>query len=166
MNPAPQFEPSTIEAMVIELDAARRSDGLIDELHSLHERGVVRVIDIVVVDRSPSGSVSARGWTELTDEEASSVKSFVSRALGFEVGAQDFGPQLHWEGLSVVLGPQDVMFVADMLPPGRAALAVVFEHRWATRLSTLLHGRGVKLVEDDVFTPDLLSKTGNGISLW
>jgi hypothetical protein len=60
----------------------------------------------------------------------------------------------------------DVRLIARDLYPGRAALAIVFEHRWATRLGRLLHRRGVRLLEDDVLTPQLLSGAGTGTSIW
>jgi hypothetical protein len=162
----PQLPPATIEALLVELDGASLSESLIDELRSLHERQVVRLIDVIVVKRDTGGQVKAYGRTELSTEEAARLQRAVSDALGFRVGSQEFGSGLHWHGLSVMLGAEDVRFIADSLPPGRAALAVVFEHTWATRLGRLMHGHGVKLIEDDVFSPEQLSRGGQGISLW
>jgi len=132
------------------LDQASRSDSVIGELHSLHEKNVLRLIDIIVVVRNVDGTTTAEGRTELTSSEALQIQQFVSDALGFQVGRQDFGASMNWKGLSVVLGPEDVKFIADMVEPGRAALAVVFEHRWAIRLDDLIHGSGVKVMEDEV----------------
>ena len=150
----------------MELEGASLSEGLIDELRSLHDRRVVRLIDVIVVKRGVGGEVNAYGRTELSAEEAAGLQHTVSDALGFRVGSQDFGAGLHWHGLSVMLGSEDVRFIADSLPRGRAALAVVFEHRWATRLGQLMHESGVKLVEDDVFSPEQISRGGRGVSLW
>jgi uncharacterized membrane protein len=147
------FNPATIEALVVTLDAVDRSDSMIEELRSLHHKQVVRVIDLVVVNRDLTGRTSAHGRTELTPAEADQWHEFVSDALGFEVGNQNFEAGLHWNGRSVVLGAEDVKFVADMIGPGQSALAIVFEHCWASRLDDLIRQEGVSIVEDDVFRP-------------
>ena len=143
---------ATIEALVIELDEPSAPNDLVDELHSLHSREVLRVIDVVVVNRDSHGKIEARGETALSPEEATEVQDSARDALGFGVGGHEFGG-VHWEGTSVLLGDEDVRFIAGMLKPGQAAMAVVFEHRWAQRLGGLLHERGIRLVEDDVYTP-------------
>lgn len=150
---AAEFRPGAIEAMVMQLDGAGRSDEVIEELHSLHERDVVRVIDILVVGRDVEGTAWARGSTELSNDEASYIRQVLSDTLGFQVGGHAVEGNVRWEGVSIVLGAEDVKFVVDILPPGHAALAVVFEHRWASRLDQLIHGTGVKLIEDDVLRP-------------
>jgi hypothetical protein len=152
--------------LLVALDDPGGSDGLIEELSALHRREIVRVIDLVLVAREPDGAIRARGRTELSDVEAEEIRRFVGDALGFETGDRDFGPALGWEGGSVLLGAVDVRLIARDLYPGRAALAIVFEHRWATHLGQLLHGRGVRLLEDDVLTPQLLTGIGTGTSIW
>jgi hypothetical protein len=62
-----------------------------------------------------------------------------------------------------LLGAVDVRLIAREVYLGRAAVAIVFEHGWATRRSQLLHGRGVQLLEDDVLTPQRMSGAGMGI---
>ena len=143
---------ATIEALVIELDGPGPPNDLVDEFHALHSREVLRVIDVVVVNRDAQGKIEARGQTELSEEEAAEVQHSATDALGFGVGGHEFGG-VHWEGTSVLLGDEDVRFIAGMLKPGQGAMAVVFEHRWAQRLGDLLHERGIRLVEDDVYTP-------------
>ncbi len=152
---------ATIEALVIELDRPGPPSDLVEEFHSLHSREVLRVIDVVVVRRDAHGAVEARGQTELSTEEADEVKHAATDALGFEVGGHQFGG-VHWEGTSVLLGDEDVRFIAGMLKPGQAAMAVVFEHRWAQRLDGLLHERGVRIVEDDVYTPQDVGQSPRG----
>lgn len=157
---------ATIEMLLVALDDPGGSESLIDELTDLHRREIVRVIDFVLVAREPDGEVRASGRTELSDAEAEEIRRFVGDALGLQTRDRDFGRALHWEGGSVLLGAVDVRLIARDLYPGRAALAIVFEHRWATRLGRLLHRSGVRLLEDDVLTPQLLSGAGTGTSIW
>ena len=151
---------ATIEALVIELDRPGPPDELVDEFHSLHSREVLRVIDVVIVNRGPHGEIEARGRTELSAEEAAAVQHSASEVLGFGAERPEFG-DVHWDGTSVLLGAEDVRFIAGMLKPGGSAIAVVFEHRWAQRLGELLHERGTRLVEDEVYTPPDLATPGD-----
>ena len=145
---------ATIEALVIELDRPGSTDELLDEFHILHSREVLRVIDVVIVNRDAHGEIEARGRTELSAEEAAALQHSASEVLGFGAERREFG-DVHWDGTSVLLNGEDVQFIAGMLKPGRSAIAVVFEHRWAQRLGELLHERGIRLVEDNVYTaPD------------
>lgn len=160
-----ESQPATIEALLIEVDAPTQSDRIVEELRALHARQVLTVIDVIMVNRLPDGAVEARGLTELSTDEAERVQTVAQEALGVEVGNRDFSAGVHWEGRSVLLGAQDVRFIAGLLKPGRAALALVFEHRWAARFGKLLHANGIKVIEDDLLTPDLLGK-GGSIGAW
>ena len=166
MSDQPTREHATIEMLLVGLDDPEGSESLIDELSALHRREIVRVIDFVKVSKAPDGAVRASGRTELSEAEAEEIRRFVGDALGFQTDDRNFGWDLRWEGGSVLLGAIDVRLIARDLYPGRAALAIVFEHRWATRLGHLLHRRGVRLLEDDVLTPQLLSGAGTGTSIW
>lgn len=150
---------ATIEALLIEAERGTLFDGVVKELRSLHHRNVVRLIDVIFVARRADGTIESHGSTELASEEVRELQNSLTRTLGFRVGNQDFGPNMHWHGSSVLLGVEDVNFMADQLQPGQAALAVVFEHRWSTRLDTMIHRKGVKIVEDDMISTAQLDAT-------
>ncbi|HET9781756.1 MAG TPA: hypothetical protein VFR33_08255 [Candidatus Dormibacteraeota bacterium] len=152
MSPVHEPASATIEALLIEAERGSLFDGVVKELRSLHHRNVVRLIDVIIVARRADGTIESHGSTELASEEVRELQSMLTRTLGFRVGNQDFGPNMHWEGASVLLGVEDVNFMADQLQPGQAALAVVFEHRWSTRLDSMIHRKGVTIVEDDMIT--------------
>ena len=150
---------ATIEALLIEAERGTLFDGVVKELRSLHHRNVVRLIDVIMVARQPDGTIESHGSTELGTEEVRELQNSLTRTLGFRVGNQEFSPNVHWRGSSVLLGVEDVNFMAEQLQPGQAALAVVFEHRWSTRLDTMIHRKGVKIVEDDMISTAQLDVT-------
>ncbi len=158
--------PATIEALLVGVEEPQQSETIVEELRTLHAQRVLTVIDIVVVNRLPDGAVVARGLSELAPDEVARAQAVAKETLGVEVGDSDFAAGIHWEGRSVLLGAQDVQFVAKLLAPGRAALALVFEHRWAARFGQLLHARGVRVLEDDLLTPDIVGTGGEGVSVW
>ena len=135
-------------------------DPVIEEIRSLHHRRVVRLIEVIIVARTPDGRIESHGSTELPGEQAHRLQVALTRSLGFQVGNQDFGENLHWDGLSVLLGVEDVKYIADKLEPGQTAAAVVFEHQWASRLETMIHRRGLRILQDQMITPDALETPG------
>jgi hypothetical protein len=153
---------ATIEVLLIGLDNPERSHSLIAELGALHHREVIRVVDSLVINREPDGTISASARTPLSSDEAEQFRHLMHDAIGLQPDSGGFGPGLSWQGGSVLLGPTDARSIAESLGPGRAALAVVFEHRWARELGKLVHARGVTLLEDDVLTPELLAGAGRG----
>jgi hypothetical protein len=163
-EPTPAGE-ATIEVLLIGLENPDLSDELISELRSLQERNVIRVVDAVVIDREADQTINASSRTQLSAHEAEQFRRFMGDSIGLRPDEGAAGPDLHWQGRPVLLGPADVRVIAENLAPGHAAMAVVFEHRWAHELGRLVHGRGVRLIEDDVLTPELLAGSG-GISMW
>jgi uncharacterized membrane protein len=159
----PRNRAAAIEALLIEAESPRLFDAVIEELRSLHQGHVLRLIDVVVVSRTTDGRVQSHGSTELPEREARELQASLGRALGFRVGNQEFGTELNWDGVSILLGVEDVKFMAEKLDAGHAALAVVFEHRWSTGLDTKIHRRGVRLVEDDMITTGWLEAAGRGV---
>ncbi len=161
-----ESQPATIEALVVGVEEPVLSNAIVDELRTLHAQKVLTVIDVIVVKRLPDGGVVAEGLTELSRDEGERAQAVAKEVLGVEVEAADSVAGIRWEGRSVLLGAEDVHFVAHLLAPGHAAIAVVFEHRWAARFGQLLHASGVRVLEDDVLTPDLIGKRGEGVSVW
>jgi hypothetical protein len=157
---------ATIEMLLIGLDDPHGSSRLVDELTALDERQIVKVIDVIVVAKERDGAIHATGRSGLSEPEAEEMRRFVGDALGLQTGDHNFGSDVQWEGWTVLLGAADVKLIARQLFPGRGAVAVIFEHRWATRLGQLLHSAGVRLLEDDVLTPQLMSGAGMGSSIW
>lgn len=152
--------------LLIGVDDPARSARVVDELNALHERSIVKVIDVIVVSKDSNGAIKASGRSGLSEEEAAEIQDFVGDALGVQVGDHKYGRDVEWDGWSVLLGAADVRLIGRQLYPGHAAVAAVFEHRWASRLSELLHGAGMHLVEDDVLTPQLMSGRGMGTNFW
>jgi hypothetical protein len=150
---------TTIEVLVIGFDKTGRSHSLISELDSLHQRGVIGVVDALVVNRESDQTINASANTQLSPDEAEQFRHLMRDAIGFQPDNRGLGPGLHWQGGSVLLSPTDARFIANSLAPGRAALVVVFEHRWSRELGRLVRAGGVTLLEDDVLTPEVLAST-------
>ena len=96
-----------------------------EELLRLHDSGIVRIMDLIVLVKAQDGSVEARELSELP-------------TLGeFErIEAQ----------LVQTLGHQDVDHLAGALEPGSVAAAIVYENLWAAPFASALRRAGGQLV--------------------
>jgi hypothetical protein len=157
---------ATIEVLLVALDAPARSRSLIHELEALRKRGILEVIDLVVVRRHADDSITSTGRSELSENDAREIRDFITDALGFHPGEKRPAAQARREGTAVLIGAEDVRVIAEMLRPGQAALAIVVEHLWASRLGTLIRGSGVTVLEDYMLSPGVLGPTGRGTGTW
>jgi hypothetical protein len=158
---------ATIEVLLIALHSHGRSKPLIDELEKLQERGVVRLVDVIVIRKESAESVQATGRSWLKPRDIGRFRKLMSDAIGFH-HTDDAGvaQRVRYEGTSALLGANDVASIAEMLRPGESAVAVIIEHRWASRLGRLIRSSDISLVEDYMLTPEILHGTGPAISMW
>jgi len=103
---------------VVEFPGSDFNGEILPELADLVQRGIVRVLDLVVIKNDADGSYEA-----------------------FEFGDPDAGPlgeirELERE-LADLLGEDDVMAVAETLEPDSAAGLLVYENLWAAPLPRL-----------------------------
>jgi hypothetical protein len=99
-------------------DAAR-------ELIRLHEAGVIRVMDLVIIGKGEDGTVMAQELTDLDD-------------LG------EFG-SLEAE-FAETLAEEDVLRLGQAMQPGSVGAALVYENLWAAPFGAALRHAGGQLV--------------------
>lgn len=117
-----------IELLVIGFPDNDFSGGILPELETLVEDGVITVVDAVLIVKEEDGTVD---FLELDQIDA-----------GLEIAALN---RLLVEG-NGLLGDEDVAEFAQALPPGSSAAALVFEHTWFKPLrDELLDSGGVLL---------------------
>ena len=95
---------ATIEVLLMGLDPRAQSKRLIDELTALHQRKVLKVVDMVIVRREADRSISASARTELSDTEAKHLRRAMKSAVGFQLGPEQQVSTVRFEGTSVLLG--------------------------------------------------------------
>ncbi len=101
-----------IELLVIGFPDNDFSGGILPELETLVENGVITVVDALLIVKEEDGTVD---FLELDQIDA-----------GLEIAALN---NLLVEG-NGLLGDEDVADFAEALPPGSSAAALVFEHTW------------------------------------
>lgn len=118
-----------VDYLVVEFPAekANFSGEMAAELTSLVERGLVRVLDLVLLEKNEDGSIEV---AELSDADEATV-----------------GKLLSLEGdLATLLAEEDVAKFAEIIEPGSIAAVLVYENRWAAPFGASVRRSGGQLV--------------------
>ena len=137
--------PLQLIGLTFRLDADAESR-LLAEVDRIEGRGVLRVLDIVLVAKGQDGTVEG---LEVGDNE--DFGSLLASVAPF--GAAD-GPA----------GVAAVQDVADSLEPGSAVAFLLVEHLWAGPLVDAATAAGGALVSDDFLTGDISLAVGAEIA--
>ena len=116
-----------VEYIVIHFDSDRFRADIVPALNDLLDQGLVRLIDVAAVTKSPGGEVSILETQELGPE--------VAEAFERLTGA-----------ISPLLAEADLQALGDELDPDTSAVAFLFEHVWATRFAEAVRGAEGRLV--------------------
>ena len=115
----PADAPMTGEAIPIFLD--------------LVDRGIIRVLDALIVQQNEDGTVSGFEATDLDGDSIGDLKVFEGASTG-------------------LLGEEDAAAAGEMLEPGSAAVMIVYENRWAAPFVAAVRRNGGVLVASQRIT--------------
>ena len=122
-------ELGPVDYLIVEFPAGEQNftgEGA-DELLKLHDAGIIRIMDLVIMVKDEDGSVDAM---ELSD-------------------VPDMGEFARIEAeLAETLAADDVVELASVMSPGSVAAALVYENLWAAPFASALRRAGAQLVAD------------------
>jgi hypothetical protein len=104
-----------LEYLMVAFEGNRFSGEILSALRDAQEKGVIRVIDLILIKKDEQGNVMAFELSELSEEEA--------RPFGFLAG-----------GLMSIFEPDDVELTATEMPNNSAAGLLLIEDTWAIPL--------------------------------
>ena len=117
-----------VEYIVIHFENGKFDGSAIEELVSLQDQGIIRVLDLMFVHRGGDGSIT---WLDYDAADS---------AAGLEVGVLG-------GDLVALLSEDDALSLGADLEPGEAIAVLVFEDTWAVTLQSKLSGAGGRLIE-------------------
>lgn len=120
-------ELGPVDYLVVEFPGSNFNGEILPELADLVQRGVVRVLDLVVIRKEDDGSFSA---FEFDDVQQGLVGEL--RELERE--------------LADLLSEDDIAAAAEALEPGSTAGLLVYENRWAAKFAGAVRRSGGQLV--------------------
>ena len=132
---------------------------VIAELERLHENGMVRVIDSIVVYKDADGDLEVEHLSNLSEQEAIELGSKIGALIGLgiegeegmEAGAAAGAEQAAEEGINVFGG--DEWDVLEDIPNDSAAALILLEHHWAVPLRDAIARAGGFRISDGFISP-------------
>jgi uncharacterized membrane protein len=157
-----EFGP--VQMLVVGFDDANFQGEILPELRRLRERDVIRLIDLVVVEKDAAGDITSVEVSDLSEEEAAEFGAIAGALVGLgadggegmEEGAIA-GAEAAEDG---VFGDELVWSVADAIPFGSTAAVALIEHRWAIPLRDAIRRAGGVTTADAWVHPEDLIAAG------
>ncbi|WP_242483828.1 DUF6325 family protein [Streptomyces sp. NE5-10] len=110
-----------MECVVLAFPGERLDVAAVAAIADLRKEGQVRLIDSLVVVKSPTGEVSTSELIEYDE---------------YDEATAEIGPEAN------LLGPEDAAEVAQSLAAGSCALMLLVEHIWAARAAEAIRAAG------------------------
>jgi hypothetical protein len=101
----------------------------VDLLLDLVEQGIIRVLDVMFVQKNEDGSFSGFEAKDLTADSVGDFTVFDGASTG-------------------LLGDEDAATAADELVPGTAAVLILYENRWAAPFAAAVRRNGGMLIDN------------------
>jgi len=116
-----------LEYLIVGFEGNHFTGRILPELRAAREKGIIRVIDLLLIMKDENGDITALEVSDLGGEEA-----------------EQFGPIAG--DLLQVLEPDDVEATAEHIPTNSSAALLLIEHVWAVRLKeAILDAGGIAL---------------------
>ena len=120
-------ELGPVDWIVIEFPGSQFNGEIAPALTDLVDRGLVRVLDLLIIRKEADGSVEGFELSDLAEDEAGGLRGFESE-------------------LAMLLSEDDVTAVAAALEPGSTAGVLVYENLWAAPFASAVRKSGGQLV--------------------
>jgi hypothetical protein len=132
-----------VQVLVVTFEHPRFAGEVLAEFDRLRARGIVRLIDVLLVERTANGSFDTLDLpTELAGRLPADSGVIVAAAMAAD-GMPDAG----------VSADEPSWSLADSVPVGAVAAVALIEHVWAGPLVSAIDSTGGELVEEAWLPP-------------
>jgi len=156
-----EFGP--VQIMVVGFEDPNFTGEIMGELRRLREADLVRVIDLIVVNKDANGDVMSVEVSDLDDDERAQFGAIAGALVGLGMEGDEEGATAGAlagaeEAEDGFLGEEAVWSVADVIPTGTTAAVALLEHRWAIPLrNAITRAGGVPLADTWLHPEDLIA---------
>jgi len=157
-----------IQVFVIGFDKFEATGRIMAELRRVRKRGVIRLVDVIFVQKDKHGSIeNSMHLTDLSENERERLGSIAGGLIGLHEGGLEgmlVGEELG--ALAVAerdagLGVDRMNELAESIPAGGAAAILVIEHHWAAELRDAIVDAGGFALMQAMISPDALALVGD-----
>lgn len=156
-----------IQVFVIGFDKFEASGHILAELKRVRKRGVIRVIDLLFVQKDSHGGIeNSMHLTDLSESERQRLGSVAGALIGLQAGGLEGAEEGAAMGALAVaerdygMNAEQLKDLADSIPNGSAAAILVIEHHWAARLRDAIAEAGGRSLAQAMITPEALMMVG------
>jgi len=122
------LEIGPVDYLIVEWPSGKEPTGEgLDQIVSLSDRGIIRVLDLVFVEKSRDGSISGLAITDVDADGALDLVQFDGASSG-------------------LLGQEDYDEAGAAIEPGTKAAILLYENRWAAPFVTAVRRSGAQVV--------------------
>ena len=123
----PVDEMGPIDFLVVEFPGSRFTGEGLPLLVDLADRGTIRILDLVFIQKGQDGSVARLRPEDVQPDQRAALAVFEGASSG-------------------LLNQEDLDATGAVIEPGSAAGVLVYENRWAAPLAVALRRGGAQLV--------------------
>jgi uncharacterized membrane protein len=158
-----QVEFGPVQILVIGFEQGKFEGKALEELRRLREHDIVRLLDLLFVQKDEAGAVAEVEITDLAREEMAELGAIAGALLGFGAAGEEGAEAGALAGAArgaegSLVDENEVWYLADAIPPGTAAAIALLEHRWAIPLrDAILEAGGETLADSWIHPEDLIA---------
>ena len=116
-----------VDYVVIEFPDGQHKGEAAPLLVDLVERGIIRILDLMLITKGEDGTISGLEITDLDGDGVNDLRIFEGASSG-------------------LLSEEDREHAGNTLEPGSAAMVILFENRWAAPFARAMREAGGQLV--------------------
>ena len=128
-----------LEYLVVGFENYRFTGQILAELRAAQEKGIIRVVDLCLIQKDEQGNVTERELSELSGEEATELSPLAGNVMG-------------------LLAEEDIQQLATDIPNNSAAGLLLFEHTWAIGLKEAIKNAGAVAITGGFVSPEALEE--------
>jgi hypothetical protein len=127
MTEATINELGPVDWIVVEFPGSRFNGKIAPALADLVQRGLIRVLDLLILKKDEDGTLEAFEIGDLDDTELGELRAYERQ-------------------LAMLLSEDDVLNVANAIEPGSSAAVLIWENLWAAPFGSAVRESGGQLV--------------------
>jgi uncharacterized membrane protein len=158
-----EFGP--VQMLVVGFEHGKFEGEILAELKRLREQDIIRLVDLLFVNKDDDGEIVTVELSDLSKEESMEFGALAGALIGLGADGEE-GAEAGAVAGAVAMedgqafSEQDVWFVADAIPAGTSAGIALIEHRWAIPLREAIERAGGEPLADEWIHPTDLVAAG------
>jgi len=150
--------------VMIKFDTTEKFQGeIMRELNELRGKGLIRLLDVMMVAKKPNGQIQRMEMTDLSDAQMHKFGVVLGKLMGMDGDTAVSESPLVAAGTQFGLTADDLASLPDQLEPNTAAALLLFEHTWAAGFRAAVARAGGHMTAQGFLTPQLLTTVGREV---